>query len=140
MCKKCGKPILVAEISRSTTCDNCGADLHSCINCKFYSPGSYYDCHESIDELVKDKERANFCDSFSVLKGDFSGKGSDDKAQSARDAFAALFGRKKESSRNHKCCHCKLWPGAKRWFYAVLNILFLHPTSRTNFLPGPSES
>lgn len=91
MCRKCGKPILKNEITRSSTCDNCGADLHSCVNCRFYAPGSHYDCHESVDELVKDKDRSNFCDSFSVFRGEFEGK-ADDKAQSARDAFAALFG------------------------------------------------
>lgn len=91
MCRKCGKPILKSEITRSSTCDDCGADLHSCVNCRFYEPGAHYDCHETVDELVKDKERANFCDSFSVKK-DYGGAGnSADKASAARDAFAALF-------------------------------------------------
>lgn len=91
MCKKCGKPITETTIYRTSTCPSCGSDLHSCINCKFYAPGSHYDCHETIDELVKDKEKANFCDNFSVKK-DFAGTSdSDDKKQNARDAFNALF-------------------------------------------------
>lgn len=96
MCKKCGKPILKTEIYRSSTCDDCGADLHSCVNCKFYAPGSHYDCHESVEELVKDKERANFCDYFSVNKkfsadGSCGTVGGRDKSAEARAAFAALF-------------------------------------------------
>ncbi len=91
MCKKCGKPIGQTQIVRSSTCEFCGADLHSCVNCKFYAPGSHYDCHETIDELVKDKERANFCDYFSVNRSPTPGSG-ENKADSARNAFAALFG------------------------------------------------
>ena len=68
-------------------------DLHSCVNCKFYSPGSHYDCHETIDELVKDKERANFCDYFSVAQIDAgAGNQGQSKSDQAKAAFAALFG------------------------------------------------
>ncbi|MDY6398721.1 MAG: hypothetical protein SPL22_13470 [Treponema sp.] len=91
MCKKCGKPITQAQIFRTSTCEVCGADLHSCVNCKFYSPGSHYDCHETIDELVKDKEHANFCDYFSVAQIAPS-EGTQSKSDQARAAFAALFG------------------------------------------------
>lgn len=91
MCKKCGKKILITEIHRTTVCPDCGADLHTCINCRHYSPGSHYDCHETIDELVKDKERSNFCDYFS-LNAEVTGSVSADKVSAARDAFASLFG------------------------------------------------
>lgn len=92
MCKKCGKPIMQTEIFRSTTCEFCGADIHACVNCKFYAPGSHYDCHESIDELVKDKERANFCDYFAVAAINAAGGSKGEAAATkARDAFAALF-------------------------------------------------
>lgn len=99
MCKKCGKPIgrNTAQIGRTDACEFCGADLHSCINCKFYSPGSHYDCKETVDELVKDKERANFCDYFNVAvilgaAGGNNGLSAQDKAAKAKDAFNALFG------------------------------------------------
>ncbi|WP_191017259.1 hypothetical protein [Treponema zioleckii] len=91
MCWKCKSEIKLAEITRSSVCE-CGADLHSCKNCVFYAPGSHYDCHETVDELVKDKERANFCDSFSVKRTFSADKKTDDKAQNARNAFASLFG------------------------------------------------
>lgn len=94
MCRKCGKKIELSQIYRTTVCPDCGADLHSCINCSFYSPESHYGCSETIDELVKDKERANFCDYFSVNKGEFSSTNSSAslKAQEARSAFNLLFG------------------------------------------------
>ena len=89
MCKKCGKPIdkKYSEIFRSSTCSFCGADLHSCVNCRFYSPGNHYDCRETVDELVTDKERANFCASFKI-RADFGGKTA---AQSAAAKKAAAL-------------------------------------------------
>jgi hypothetical protein len=55
-------------VSRSDTCSHCGRDLHCCLQCKFYDPGSYNECIEVSAERVVDKERANFCDYF-VLRG-----------------------------------------------------------------------
>lgn len=94
MCWKCKKAIEISEIYRTSTCPVCGTDLHSCKNCQFYAPGSHYNCHETVDEEVRDKERANFCDFFRAKKlfdGAASGK-TDDAAAKARDAFASLFG------------------------------------------------
>ena len=64
-CHSCGKPIdNPREVYRSTACSGCGKDLKVCLNCRFYSPGAHWDCAESIDEQVTDKERANFCTFF----------------------------------------------------------------------------
>lgn len=92
MCYKCKKPVTETAIFKTSSCPHCGADLHSCVNCKFYSPGSHYDCHETVDEEVKDKERGNFCDSFKInqITGESDSK-ADDSKQKARDAFNALF-------------------------------------------------
>ena len=93
MCWKCKEPIAEGlAIFRSTQCSRCGASLHSCVNCRFYQPGSHYDCHETIDEAVSDKERANFCDYFSV-RTEFSASNSQGqgKQQAARTAFDSLF-------------------------------------------------
>lgn len=96
MCWKCGKNIEVeGSVSRSAECPVCHADLHSCRNCIYYSPGSHYDCHETVDELVKDKERSNFCDNFK-LKKIFDSAGNsflnnEDKAAAAKNAFENLF-------------------------------------------------
>lgn len=92
MCWKCKKSIdTTIPVYRSSVC-SCGTDLHSCLNCLHYSPGSHYDCHETVDELVKDKDRANFCGWFSV-KADFNGeKSGTDKPNDAKKAFNSLFG------------------------------------------------
>lgn len=96
MCWKCKNPIDASEkIYRNSTCVFCGADLHSCRNCKFYDIGSHYDCRENISDLVKEKESGNFCEWFSA-RTDFSTLTSADesfaKSEKAREQFNALFG------------------------------------------------
>ncbi len=91
MCWKCNNPLLFSiPISRSETCSSCGYDVRSCKNCSFYNLGSHYDCHETIDEQVLDKERANFCDYFKLSIQESSKleiPPADSKAQ-----FNSLFG------------------------------------------------
>ena len=60
----------------------------------FYSPGSHYDCRETVDDPVSDKERSNFCDSFRVKRvwDKTKVQGMDDKAAAAKKAFDSLFG------------------------------------------------
>lgn len=95
MCWKCKEPIEEGlEIFRTTDCSHCGASLHSCINCRFYQVGAHYDCHETIDEPVRDKEVANFCDYFSVNLRLISSRGVskvDETKKAARNAFDNLF-------------------------------------------------
>lgn len=91
ICWKCRKEINVNEIYRNTECPLCKADLHCCKACSFFSPESHYNCKESVDENIVDKERSNFCDFFRA-KTDFPPSGEDDKSKRAKDAFNALFG------------------------------------------------
>ncbi|HAK69718.1 MAG: hypothetical protein J5930_06405 [Treponema sp.] len=91
MCWKCGSAIQLTVISRSSECPECHTDLHSCRNCEYYEPGSHYDCHETVEESVSDKERANFCDSFKVKRDWEFVSSKKSKAQDAKAAFDALF-------------------------------------------------
>lgn len=94
ICWKCKKEIDVTEVFRSTECPLCHAQLHVCKGCRFYAPGNHFDCRETVDEIVADKERSNFCDSFSVNKNS-SGSAAvpqEEKSKAAKDAFNALFG------------------------------------------------
>lgn len=98
MCWKCGaEQDFSHSVYRSSTCASCGADLHSCRGCAFYAPGSHFDCHETVDEIVTEKERANFCEHFKAGRNSkWSGvqgqNGAQDKNAAARDAFNSLFG------------------------------------------------
>ena len=94
MCWKCLQPVEIPmPVSRTATCPVCGTDVHCCKNCRFYAPGAHCDCHETVDEPVYDKERANFCDAFS-LQTEFSGSGTNSFRNSVADArklFNDLF-------------------------------------------------
>ena len=90
VCYFCGSEIdSKLEIFRTTECPSCKRELKICKNCRFYSPGSKWDCHETIDELVIDKERANFCSFFKFSEK--SGKESSADSSGAKEEFNKLF-------------------------------------------------
>ena len=45
-------------------CPECGYDMHVCLNCKFYDTSKPNQCSAGVDEVVLNKEKANFCDEF----------------------------------------------------------------------------
>lgn len=51
-------------VGRRDECSSCGADLHVCLNCAHYDRGSYNECKETVADVVKEKDRSNFCDHF----------------------------------------------------------------------------
>jgi len=96
MCWYCGSPVTDPEpIGRSARCYDCGKDLRSCKNCRFFLPGSHSDCRESSAEGQPDKERANFCDWFSLdakFRSLIGGQTKEkEKSDSSRAAFDNLF-------------------------------------------------
>jgi hypothetical protein len=97
MCWYCGAPLTAAEpIGRSLRCEVCGKDIRSCGNCRFYSPGSSVYCREpqAAAELPRDRERANFCDWFSLnlsLRSPGQGQKQGKDRAAAKAAFDNLF-------------------------------------------------
>jgi len=97
MCSYCGSP-LPADRSPgfNETCESCGKDLHACLNCKFYKPGARWDCAETIDEPVTDKERRNRCDWYqtkaALLVAGEGRKSARSAADKARADLDKLFG------------------------------------------------
>ncbi|MFP4267361.1 MAG: hypothetical protein ACLFQW_05110 [Spirochaetaceae bacterium] len=88
-CFNCGAEIH-KPVYRTTICPSCGKDAKVCKNCRFYSPGAHWDCHETIPEQVREKDRANFCDYFSLSENSPK-KVKNDKDDSPRKAFDDLF-------------------------------------------------
>jgi hypothetical protein len=67
LCWNCGRPTGIQhKVSRHDRCDNCGADLHTCRGCRHFEPGRRYQCRETVESNVLDKEKANFCDFFQM--------------------------------------------------------------------------
>jgi hypothetical protein len=64
ICFSCRKQhSLLGNLGFRANCD-CGADLHVCKNCEFYDPKVYNECRETSADVVREKERANFCEYF----------------------------------------------------------------------------
>lgn len=96
VCWKCGASIayLSLPLSRLDECKQCGAQLHACKLCEWYSTLVAKHCREPIAEEVKDKDRANFCDYFKPRVGAYTAAPADAAAK-ARSELEALFGAKK---------------------------------------------
>ena len=96
MCWYCGSPVTEPEpIGRSYRCAVCGKDIRSCKSCRFCLSGAKGDCSETRAEPVSDKERANFCDWFSLdpkYRSETAGQQKElGKATAAKAAFNDLF-------------------------------------------------
>lgn len=74
-------------LERGDLCAGCRRDAKVCKNCKFYDRHANRECLESQAEIVKDKEKSNFCDWFVA-----SSVSSDGQNQSTSNPLDALFG------------------------------------------------
>jgi hypothetical protein len=64
-CWNCGKDTGIdGKPTRIDHCVACLADLRCCRGCRFYDPFAAHQCRERIEERVKIKDKANFCDYF----------------------------------------------------------------------------
>jgi hypothetical protein len=64
-CWKCAEELkITGKPERKEVCSRCNAYLRCCYNCQFYDPSASQQCREPQVDLVKDKERANFCEYF----------------------------------------------------------------------------
>ena len=92
-CWKCGIELknVLLPFSRYEECASCKADLHACISCRHYDPNISDACDVDLADFVLDKDKANFCDHFSVnTKAHI--KKDDTASRQARAQLAALFG------------------------------------------------
>ncbi len=92
ICFSCKKTLnLGSEIGRREECPHCRADVHVCMNCHFYDRNSYNECREPQADVVKEKDRANFCDYFQMSsKSGVSGSSKDDLKAQAEALFKNL--------------------------------------------------
>lgn len=92
ICFNCEKKLdLLQGFSRREECPHCHADVHSCKNCTFYDINSYNECREPSADVVKEKDRANYCDYFKI-SDDMKTSGSE--KQDLLAAAEALFSKK----------------------------------------------
>ncbi len=89
-CQACGHPVAAdGTVGRRDVCDGCGAELHACVQCRFYDTSASDQCREPQAERVQDKERANFCEFFQLAAG--PGRRSAGPKEDPRARLEALF-------------------------------------------------
>lgn len=93
-CFSCNKENSVpGQVGRKDECSQCGADLHCCKCCVQHDPKVYNECKEPQADVVKERDRANFCDYFEPSTA--GGKSGPTKADLLA-AAEALFKKKSE--------------------------------------------
>lgn len=80
-------------IGRRDECPFCRVDLHCCLNCRFNDPTAPKQCREPAAELVRAKNRANYCDYFVFVESRTGGAQSGE-VENSRKALDDLFKNK----------------------------------------------
>src|SRR5689334_1261502 len=90
-CFSCGTEMSFAQTpGRRDECPKCGADVHVCRNCKNYDKTAYNENRNPAADVVREKDRSNFCDFFTP-----GGAGLGvDQQKDLRAAAEALFKKK----------------------------------------------
>lgn len=94
-CARCGAlQRSLGEIDRDATCSDCGADLHTCTNCKNFDTSTRWECREEeIPARVSPKDGCNDCTYFApkIIRDLNADKARAQTPDDARAAFEALF-------------------------------------------------
>ncbi len=92
VCHACRKELSPGrEVGRKDECPHCHADLRCCLNCRFYDRSAPKQCREPIAELIREKDKANYCDHFVLAETTFAGMPAKDGETSARKTPDDLF-------------------------------------------------
>lgn len=92
ICHACKTVVpILGILGRREECPKCRADLHVCLNCIHYDKSAYNECREPSADVVREKDRANFCDYFSARA---EAAGGADRQKDLRAAAEALFKKK----------------------------------------------
>lgn len=93
-CHNCSTSIEVrpgTPIARHAECPTCAAELHCCLNCRFYDAAAPNQCREPQAEWVARKERANFCGFFTPQTEGEGKRPPKTSKETARDQLKRLF-------------------------------------------------
>jgi hypothetical protein len=94
-CNQCGtQRIGLENPTADEVCASCGADLHTCGNCRFFDTSTLWECRENIPARVSGKHTHNECAFFQpkVVRDLAHDKARQPQTpDEARNAFDALF-------------------------------------------------
>ena len=55
-----------SKIGFRDVCPHCGVDLHTCTQCRYYTPGKPNACLVPGTEYIRTREASNFCEEFKM--------------------------------------------------------------------------
>lgn len=93
-CRSCGeKRRDLEELTIDSTCEKCGADLHSCIQCTYFDGSARFECSKPIPARIPDKKKRNTCTFYAPARTfDLTGSRAPlATPDDARSAFDKLF-------------------------------------------------
>lgn len=93
-CNKCGELRHgLTELVQDELCTKCGADMHTCGNCRFFDTTTLWECRENITVRVSAKHARNECGMFQpkIVRDLSADKAKVATPDDARKAFDALF-------------------------------------------------
>ena len=94
-CNRCGElQHQLGELTSESLCLRCGADLHTCGNCRFFDATTLWECRAEIPARVPHKQAKNECAFFApkIVRDLAADKGGRPQSvDDARKAFDALF-------------------------------------------------
>lgn len=93
-CANCGTVVStrLSEITPSSQCPKCSADLHSCKNCAYFDPSARFECSQPIQVRVSPKDRRADCEFFEIRSSvEKITTSSQTNPAEARSAFENLF-------------------------------------------------
>ncbi|HUP46105.1 MAG TPA: hypothetical protein VM779_11400 [Thermoanaerobaculia bacterium] len=93
-CNACGQlRHSLGELTHEEACAKCGADLHTCGNCRSFDTTTTWECRENIPARVASKHARNECAFFSpkIVRDLSADKGKIQTPDDARKAWDALF-------------------------------------------------
>ena len=92
-CRACGnKRRDFEELRTDSTCEKCGANLHSCRQCAHFDTSARFECTQPIPVRIVDKNARNACRFYAPVKSfDLDGTRALDSPEDARAAFDRLF-------------------------------------------------
>jgi hypothetical protein len=79
------------KVARGDACPKCHSDARVCLNCNFFDQFAPNQCREPQAEVVRDREKANFCEFFTPSAKRGAAGQQRSKADEARSAFDNLF-------------------------------------------------
>jgi hypothetical protein len=97
-CNACGQlRHSLGELTNEDVCLKCGADMHTCGNCRAFDTTTTWECRENIPARISGKQTRNACAFFSpkIVRDLAADKGRVPQTpDDARKAFDALFNKK----------------------------------------------